>query len=187
MVTHHSKGANPLSKIYQKELCYQLEIWHLDFTQKMKTRWTTMDAYSLSQGWSPTVQNLPNGSVPQTWKELIRVFCCPTVNILSLQERQAGAFWCHEFLWPMEWRNNVKKSNIGLFSWMLDRLLQKMYFQYNEWMKPTETKHLGYLFPYRVKYCTISLLTVLVLHGLSRSHRQYKQISAESKLPLPNT
>ena len=25
-------------------------------------------------------------------KELIRVFCCPTVKIASLQERQAGAF-----------------------------------------------------------------------------------------------
>ena len=57
----------PLSKIYQKKLCYRLEIWHLDFTQKIKTRWTTMDAYSLSQGWSPTVQNLPIGIVLQTW------------------------------------------------------------------------------------------------------------------------
>ena len=48
-----------------------------------------------------------------------------------------------------------------------------------------ETKHLGYLFTYRVKNCTISAFTVLVIHGLSRSHRLDKQISAETKLPLP--
>ena len=47
------------------------------------------------------------------------------------------------------------------------------------------TKHLGYLFTYRVKNCTISEFTVLVLHGLSMSHRLDKQISAETKLPLP--
>ena len=69
---------------------------------------------------------------------------------------------------------------------MLDCLLQKMYFQYNEWINPKETRHLGYLVTYRVKYCTISLFTVLVLYGLSRSHRLYMQISAEFKLPLPN-
>ena len=48
-----------------------------------------------------------------------------------------------------------------------------------------ETNHLGYLFTYRVKNCTISAFTVLVLHGLSMSHRLDKQISAETKLPLP--
>ena len=47
-----------------------------------------------------------------------------------------------------------------------------------------ETTHLGYLFTYRVKNCTISALIALVLHGLSRSHRLHKQISAEAKLPL---
>ena len=48
-----------------------------------------------------------------------------------------------------------------------------------------ETKHLGYLFTYRVKNCTISAFTVLYLHGLSMSHRLDKQISTETKLPLP--
>ena len=59
MVIHHPKDGPPLSKIYQKESCYQLEVWHIDLTQKNKTRWTTRDAYSLSQGGSPTVLNLP--------------------------------------------------------------------------------------------------------------------------------
>ena len=48
-----------------------------------------------------------------------------------------------------------------------------------------ETKHLGYLLTYRVKNCTISAFTVLDLHGLSMSHRLDKQISTETKLPLP--
>ena len=48
-----------------------------------------------------------------------------------------------------------------------------------------ETKHLGYLFTYRVKNCTVSAFTELDLHGLSMSHRLDKQISAETKLPLP--
>ena len=43
------------------------------------------------------------------WKELIRVFCCPTVQLMSLQESQTGAFWYHEFLWPMERGYNVEK------------------------------------------------------------------------------
>ena len=30
--------------------------------------------------------------------ELIKVFCCPMVRIVSLQEHQAGVFWCHELL-----------------------------------------------------------------------------------------
>ena len=47
-----------------------------------------------------------------------------------------------------------------------------------------ETKHLGYLFTYRVKKCNILALTALVLHGLSRRHRLHNQISAEVKLPL---
>ena len=34
-------------------------------------------------------------------------FCCPTVNIVSLQEHQAGAVLYHEFQWPMERQNNV--------------------------------------------------------------------------------
>ena len=47
-----------------------------------------------------------------------------------------------------------------------------------------ETKHFDYLFTNRVKNCTISALIALVLHGLSRSHRLHKQISAEAELPL---
>ena len=38
------------------------------------------------------------------------------------------------------------------------------------------------LFIYREKSVTF---TTLVLHGLSRSHRLHKHISAETKLPLP--
>ena len=37
VVTHHPKGGHPPSKIYQKELCYRLEIWYLDITHKIKT------------------------------------------------------------------------------------------------------------------------------------------------------
>ena len=93
-------------------------------------------------------------------QELIRVFCCPTVNILSLQERQAGAFWCHEFLWPMERRNVLKKSNIGLFSWRLDHFLQKMHSQSNEWIKQNENKHFHNFFIDWVKHCTITAFFV---------------------------
>ena len=65
----------------------------------------------------------------------------------------------HTINWPMERRNNVKKMR---------------------------TKHLGYLFTYRVKCCTLSAFTVLGLHGWYRSHKLHKQINAESKFPLPN-
>jgi len=69
-------------------------------------------------------------------KELIGFFCCPKVKIMSLLECQASTFWCLEFLWPMEKQNIVKKNDIRLFSWMLDCLLQKMCFRYNEWINP---------------------------------------------------
>ena len=39
MVTHHPMDGHPPSKIYQKEVCYRLEIWHKDLTQNIKTRW----------------------------------------------------------------------------------------------------------------------------------------------------
>ena len=64
MVTHHSKDGHPPSKIYKKEEYYTLEIWQLDLTHKIKTRWSTMDGqpqssgwsgHPPSQGWSPTV------------------------------------------------------------------------------------------------------------------------------------
>ena len=75
-------------------------------------------------------------------KELIRVFCCPTVQIVSLQECLVRAFWCHKFVWPVERRYNVEKIEIGCFSWMLERLLQKVCFLYNAWIKENKTKHL---------------------------------------------
>jgi len=67
MVSHQSKGAHPLSKIYQKELCYQLKIWHLDFTQKKRPGEVGMishhiqDGHPTFQGWLPTIQNLLEG------------------------------------------------------------------------------------------------------------------------------
>ena len=48
----------PPSNIYQKELRYWLEIRHLDFTQKIKTRWNAMYAYSPSPGWSPAIPRM---------------------------------------------------------------------------------------------------------------------------------
>ena len=36
-----------------------------------------------------------------------------------------------------------------------------------------------YLFTYRIKHCVISVFNVLVLYGLSRSHKLHKQMSAE--------
>ena len=59
------------------------------------------------------------------WKELIRVFCCPTVQIMSLQESQTGAFWYHEFLWPMERGYNVKKLTLGAFHGCLSVFYEK--------------------------------------------------------------
>jgi len=43
----------------------------------------------------------------------------------------------------MERQNKVKNNDTGLFSWLLDGLLQKLCSQYNEWIKPNETKDLG--------------------------------------------
>ena len=67
-------GHSP-SKIYQKELYYKLEIWHLDLTHKIKTGWQLLWMVSHhhqngnppSKGWVPTIQNLMKGSVLQTW------------------------------------------------------------------------------------------------------------------------
>ena len=69
---------------------------------------------------------------------------------------------------------------------MIDHLLQNVLFQYNERIKRNQTKHLGYLSTYRVEYCTISAFIVRGLHGLYRSQKLHKQISAEFKLPLSN-
>ena len=58
MVTHHSKDGHPPSKIYQKEEYYRLEIWHQDLTQKIRTRWSTMDSQPQSPGWSRTIPRM---------------------------------------------------------------------------------------------------------------------------------
>ena len=64
---------------------------------------------------------------------------------------------------------------------MLDCLLKKCVFDImNGW-----NQALGLLIHLKGKNCTISAITALVLHWLSRSHRLHKQISAETKLPLP--
>ena len=66
-------------------------------------------------------------------------FCCPTVDIVSLVESQAGAFWCHEFLWSMERRHNAEKNYIKSFSWMLDCLLHKGDFDIMNGSNKTKT------------------------------------------------
>ena len=67
-------------------------------------------------------------------KKLIRFFCCPTVKIASLQECQDGTFWCHEFLWPMEWRSNVKKKvKLGSFHVCLVVFCKKCIFYIMNW------------------------------------------------------
>ena len=82
------------------------------------------------------------------WKEWIRVFCCPKVETVSLQESLDGTFWCHEFLRPMEKRNNEKNNDIRPFSCMLNRLKHIVCFHFNEWIKQNKTKHFCYLFLY---------------------------------------
>ena len=75
MVTRHPKDGHPPSKTYQKEVYYRLEIWHMDLTHKIKTRlkllWMVshhqQDGLLPSKGWLPTIQNLTEGSVLQTW------------------------------------------------------------------------------------------------------------------------
>ena len=48
-------------------LHYRLAIWHKDLTHKIKTMWSAMDGQPPSRGWSSTIQNLPEGSVLQTF------------------------------------------------------------------------------------------------------------------------
>ena len=48
-------------------------------------------------------------------KELIRVFCCSTVQIVNLQESQISAFSSHEFLCSMETRFIIKRWDLLLF------------------------------------------------------------------------
>ena len=75
MVTHHPMDGHSPSKIYQKELYYRLGNWHLDLTHKINTRWQLLwmishhhqDGHPPSKGWLPTIQNLTEGSVLQTW------------------------------------------------------------------------------------------------------------------------
>ena len=70
MVGHHPKDAHPPSKIFQWEVYFRLGIWHLDLTHKIKVNeveWIVshrpQNGHPLSKGWSPTNQNLPEGSV----------------------------------------------------------------------------------------------------------------------------
>ena len=90
-------------------------------------------------------------------------------------------------VWTLDLGLGFDKNDIELFSWILDCLLQEMFFQYqfNQQMKPNKTNYLCYLFPYNVKHCNISVFTVIVLYGLSRSQRLHKHISDESKFSLP--
>ena len=66
MVTHHPKDGHPPFKIYQKEVYYRLEIWHLDLTHKIKKGEVRMvshhlkDGYPPSKGWSTTIQRMVN-------------------------------------------------------------------------------------------------------------------------------
>ena len=60
MVTHHPEEGHPHSKIYQNKLYYRLAIWHLDLAHKIKTRWSAMDGYPPSPGWSPTIPRKVN-------------------------------------------------------------------------------------------------------------------------------
>ena len=78
------------------------------------------------------------------WKEWIRVFCCPKVETVSLQESLDGTFWCHEFLRPMEKRNNEKNNDIRPFSCMLDRLKHIVCFHFNEWINQNKANHFCY-------------------------------------------
>ena len=67
MVTHHLKDGQPPFKIYQKEVYYRIEIWHMDLTHKnKKTGEVQMVSPHLRDG-HPTSQNLPEVSVLQTW------------------------------------------------------------------------------------------------------------------------
>ena len=73
MVSHNPQDGHPPFKIYKKEVYYRLEIWHLNFTYKIKTRWSAdgqlhhKDGYPPSKGGHPPSENLPEGSVLQTW------------------------------------------------------------------------------------------------------------------------
>merc|ERR1711867_59076 len=57
MVTNHPKDGHPPFKIYQKEVYYRLEIWHLALTHKIKAR-CSADGQPPSPGWSPTIQRM---------------------------------------------------------------------------------------------------------------------------------
>ena len=62
MVTHHPKDGHPPFKIYQKEVYYRLEIWHLALTHKSNPGEVRMvsphpqDGHPPSQGWSTTIK-----------------------------------------------------------------------------------------------------------------------------------
>ena len=91
-----------------------------------------------------------------------------------------ASFWCHEFLGPMEIRNNVNKLHWAHFSLIVfcKRCVCDIMNGSNK------MKHLCYVFTYRVKHWIISAFNVTGLSGLSRWHRLHKQITTVTKLPL---
>ena len=68
MVTHHPKDGHPPFKIYQKDLYYRLEIWHLDLTHKIKTMLSAIDGQPPSPGWSPTIPRKVTHNPKSTWR-----------------------------------------------------------------------------------------------------------------------
>ena len=76
MASHHPQDGHTPSKIYHKEVYYRLRLWHLDLAHKIKTRWQLpvmvshhhRDGFPPSQGWSPLIQNLQEGTILQNWK-----------------------------------------------------------------------------------------------------------------------
>ena len=53
MVTHHPKDGHPPFKIYQKEVYYRLEIWHLALTHKIKPGALQMVSPHIQDGHQP--------------------------------------------------------------------------------------------------------------------------------------
>ena len=56
--TDHPEDGHPPFEIYQKDLYYRLEIWHLDLTHKIKTRLNAIDGQPPSPGWSQTIPRM---------------------------------------------------------------------------------------------------------------------------------
>ena len=79
-----------------------------------------------------------------------------------------------------------KNDTLGSFYRCLIIFCKKYVFNKVDGSNKTKTSTWATYSLIGLKHCTISAFTLLVLHGLSRSHRLHKQINAESKLPFPN-